>query len=104
MGDDDDGDVMPDLTSDRWTPIAFRPRLASRFVTLHWVPIEGAPIDVETAHQLRVVGKIFMANRHTREFVELVVRPAPSSEEARPAGRPITNEGGPIAMMTTQPR
>jgi hypothetical protein len=62
---------------------------------LHWIPIDGAPIDAETAHRLRAAGEIFMANRHTREFVELVVRPTPSPEEARPAGQPVENEGGP---------
>jgi hypothetical protein len=67
---------IPLLPNGAWTPIAFRPRLASRFVTLHWVAIDGAPIDAETAHRLRVAGEIVMANRHTREFVELVVRPA----------------------------
>jgi hypothetical protein len=96
MAGDDDGDALPPLASGRWTPIAFRPQLASSRVTLSWIPIDGAPIDAETAHQLRVFGKIFMANRHTREFVELVVRRAPSSEEARPAGRhAVDNEGGP---------
>jgi len=95
MGSDSGGANLPELASGQWTPIAFRPRLASRFVTLHWVPIDGAPINAETAHRMRVVGKIFMANRHTREFVELVVRPALPSEEARPAGQPLDNDGGP---------
>jgi hypothetical protein len=66
----------PHLPNGTWTPIAFRPRLAPQSVPLHWVPIDGAPIDAETAHRLRVAGEIVMANRHTREFVELVVRPA----------------------------
>lgn len=76
MGSDNDGADVPDLASGRWTPIAFRARLGWGPVTLRWVPIDGAPIDEETARKLQVVGKIFMANRHTREFVELVVRPA----------------------------
>jgi hypothetical protein len=33
-----------------------------------------APIDVETAHKLHAVGRLLMANRHTGERVELVVR------------------------------
>ena len=95
MSSDDDIADVPWLASDRWTPIAFRPRLGLGPVTLRWVPIEGAPIDENTARKLQVVGKIFMANRHTREFVELVVRPAPSLEEASRVGRPIDNDRGP---------
>jgi hypothetical protein len=38
-----------------------------------------APVDVETAHQLQAAGRLLMANRHTGERVELVVRRAPSA-------------------------
>jgi hypothetical protein len=82
MGSVNDGADAPELAIGQWTPIAFRPRLASRFVTLHWIPVDGAPIDAETAHRLRAAGEIVMANRHTREFVELVVRPAGTQGDA----------------------
>jgi hypothetical protein len=82
MGSDNDGADAPELAIGQWTPIAFRPRLAPRFVALHWIPIDGAPIDAETAHRLRGAGEIVMANRHTREFVELVVRPAGAQGDA----------------------
>jgi hypothetical protein len=82
MGSDNDGADVPELAIGQWTPIAFRPRLAPRFVALHWIPIDGAPIDPETAHRLRGAGEIVMANRHTREFVELVVRPAGAQGDA----------------------
>jgi hypothetical protein len=94
MGGNDDGADVPGLASGQWTPIAFRPRLASGPNTLSWISIEGAPIDAAAAHRLRQAGAIFMANRHTREFVELVVRPAPTPEEARPTEQPLDNEGG----------
>jgi hypothetical protein len=93
MGNDVDRANAPELACDRWTPIAFRPRLAPRSITLHWIPIDGAPIDPETAHRLRAAGAIFMANRHTREFVELVVRPTLPTEEA--TGRPLNKTGDP---------
>jgi hypothetical protein len=82
MGSDNDGADVPELAIGQWTPIAFRPRLAPRFVALHWIPIDGAPIDAEAAHRLRGAGEIVMANRHTREFVELVVRPAGAQGDA----------------------
>jgi hypothetical protein len=95
MGSDRYGVDAQELARGQWTPIAFRPRLVSRFINLHWIPIDGAPIDAETAHRLRQAGAIFIANRHTREFVELVVRPAASLEEARPVGQPRRDEVGP---------
>jgi hypothetical protein len=66
---------LPTLPPGTWTPIAFRPRRASKFHTLQWVPINGALIDSDTAHQLRLAGAIVMASRHSSEVVELVVRP-----------------------------
>ena len=65
---------LPELPSGGWTPIAWRPRCA--LGALYWIPIDGAPIDADTAHHLRLTGRIVMASRHTPEMVELVVRPA----------------------------
>ena len=70
-----DSDELPTLPPGTWTPIAFRPRRASKFHTLQWVPINGALINSDTAHQLRLAGAIVMASRHSSEVVELVVRP-----------------------------
>ena len=56
-----------------WTKIAFRPR--SNFAQLVWTEVEDAPISIVTAHALARKGMIFMANHHTPDQVELLVRP-----------------------------
>jgi hypothetical protein len=65
-----------DLPRDAWTVIAERPRRTTGFRSLIWSPIPWAPLDLDTAHQLRLQGVIYMANRHSDDRVELVVRPA----------------------------
>jgi hypothetical protein len=57
-------------------PIAWRPRHSDGSNLLTWTMFLDAPIDVETAHKLQAIGRVLMANRHTGERVELVVRPA----------------------------
>lgn len=56
-----------------WTPIAWRPRHGGSNLPT-WTRFLDAPIDVETAHELQAAGRILMANRHTGERVELVIR------------------------------
>ena len=66
---------LPTLPS-AWTPIAWRPRHgggSSNLLT--WTMFLDAPIDVETAHKLQAACRLLMANRHTGDRVELVVRP-----------------------------
>jgi hypothetical protein len=60
-----------------WTPIAWRPRHGDGSNLLTWTMFLDAPIDVETAHKLQAAGRLLMANRHTGERVELVVRWVP---------------------------
>jgi hypothetical protein len=60
-----------------WTPIAWRPRHSDGSNLLTWTMFLDAPVDVETAHRLQAFGRLLMANRHTGERVELVVRPVP---------------------------
>lgn len=64
---------LPTLPS-TWTPIAWRPRHSDGSNLLTWTMFLDAPIDVETAHKLQAAGRLLMANRHTGERVELVVR------------------------------
>jgi hypothetical protein len=67
------------LLPDAWTPIAWRPRHGDGSNLLTWTMFLDAPINVETAHKLQAIGRLLMANRHTGERVELVVRPVPGA-------------------------
>ena len=70
--------ISPELP-DSWVTIATRPRGFG--VKLIWREIKGAPLAVDKAQMLAKKGQILMANRHTDDVVELVVRPkAPVSE------------------------
>jgi hypothetical protein len=45
-GDNNDGADVPELASGHWTPIAFRPRLASGPVALSWISMFSPLLDV----------------------------------------------------------
>jgi hypothetical protein len=57
-----------------WTVIAMRPRRSLEGPPA-WRPIPGAPVSIQEAWVLADAGKLFLANRHQPDRVELVVRP-----------------------------
>jgi hypothetical protein len=57
-----------------WTAIATRPRRARDRILLRWESLPDAPIGITEARNLAAAGELVMANRHTDEYVELVVR------------------------------
>jgi hypothetical protein len=58
---------------DRWTPIAQRHRLEG---DAKWIDIEGAPLSLARATQLRDEGVLTQALAYRDEFVIVVVRAA----------------------------
>ena len=64
---------------------------------LTWTMFLDAPIDVETAHKLQAAGRLLMANRHTGERVESVVRQA---DRRRPTGTPSDHATAPRSLIS----
>jgi hypothetical protein len=60
-----------------WTVIATRPRLSLGRDTLQWMEVEGGPVSIAEAHLLAASGRAVMANRHSADLVELVIRAVP---------------------------
>ncbi len=61
------------ITSDAWTPIAWRPRSILNGV-LRWTELPHAGIKLRDAQALAAEGKLLMANRHKDDMVLLVVK------------------------------
>ncbi len=78
-----------------WTPIAARGREATSPAThknnwvpgetMKWVGYPDAPMTIEEAWDLKVAGKLLIANNHFPDRVEMVIRTAPAS--AKPLQR-----------------
>jgi len=74
-----------ELPRNAWTPIAERARDCERDDTLFWEPLPRAPLSIEDAHHLVAADALVMANRHSDDRVELVVRPVSQSAAAKAA-------------------
>jgi hypothetical protein len=62
------------MSPNRWTLIASRPRAADR--ALIWAQVPRAPLDICEAHQCQEAGLLILSNRHNDSTIELLARPS----------------------------